>query len=148
MKKPNQYVVFTIDRHRFALRLSDVRRVVRMVELTAVPEAPAFIAGMINVQGELLPVVNTRRRFRLRERDATVNDQLIIATARGRTGALIADSVIGVIEECEESMTATGSVVPGVELVDGMLKTEDGIVLLQDPDVLGLDWRPGTEVAE
>ena len=148
MKKPNQYVVFTIDRHRFALRLSDVRRVVRMVELTAVPEAPAFIAGMINVQGELLPVVNTRRRFRLRERDATVNDQLIIATARGRTGALIADSVIGVIEECEESMTATGNVVPGVELVDGMLKTEDGIVLLQDPDVLGLDWRPGTEVAE
>ena len=148
MKKPNQYVVFTIDRHRFALRLSDVRRVVRMVELTAVPEAPAFIAGMINVQGELLAVVNTRRRFQLREREPGINDQLIIATARGRTVALIADAVVGVIEECAEGMTAAGSVVPGVELVDGMLKTEDGIVLLHDPDTLGLDWQPGAEVVE
>src|SRR6185503_17786366 len=104
---------------RFALHLSDVRRVVRMVELTSVPEAPAFIAGMINVQGELLPVVDTRRRLRLRERESSINDQLIIATARGRTIALIADAVVGVIEECEESMTATGSVVAGVELVDG-----------------------------
>src|SRR6185503_6782634 len=99
MKKPNQYVVFTIDRHRFALRLSDVRRVVRMVELTAVPEAPPFIAGMINVQGELLAVVNLRRRFQLRDREPGINDQLIIATARGRTVALIADAVMGVIEE-------------------------------------------------
>src|SRR5258705_6493692 len=114
MKKANQYVVFAIDRHRFALRLADVRRVVRMVELTAVPEAPAFIAGMINVQGELLPVVNTRRRFRLRERELSVNDQLIIVTAQGRTVALIADAVIGVIEESEQSITPAANVVPGV----------------------------------
>ena len=146
MKKPNQYVVFTIDRHRFALRLSDVGRIVRMVELTAVPDGPAFLAGMINVQGELLPVVNTRRRFRLREREPSINDQLIIATARGRAVALIVDTVIGVIEECEGGITASGNVVPGVELVDGMLNTEDGIVLLHDPDTLGLDWQPGTEV--
>ena len=119
-----------------------------MVELTAVPEAPAFIAGMINVQGELLAVVNMRRRFQLREREPGINDQLIIATARGRTVALIADAVVGVIEECAEGMTAAGSVVPGIELVDGMLKTEDGIVLLHDPDTLGLNWEPGAEVVE
>ena len=146
MKKTNQYVVFAIDGHRFALRLADVRRVVRMVELTAVPEAPAFIAGMINVQGELLPVVNTRRRFRLRERESSITDHLIIATTRGRTVVLIADAVIGVIEESDESITAAEGVVPGIDLVDGMLKTKDGIVLLHDPDSLGLDWRPDVEV--
>ena len=146
MKKTNQYVVFAIDRHRFALRLADVRRVVRMVELTAVPEAPAFIAGMINVQGELLPVVNTRRRFRLRERESSITDHLIIATTRGRTVVLIADAVIGVIEESDESITAAEGVVPGIDLVDGMLKTRDGIVLLHDPDSLGLDWRPDVGV--
>ena len=146
MKKPNQYVVFTVDRHRFALRLAAVRRVVRMVELTAVPEAPAYIAGMINVQGELLPVVNTRRRFRLRERESSITDHLIIATTRGRAVVLIADAVIGVIEESDESITAAESVVPGVDLIDGMLKTRDGIVLLHDPDSLGLDWRPDAEV--
>ena len=148
MKKQTQYVVFTIDRHRFALRLSHVRRIVRMVELTPVPEAPAFIAGMINVQGELLGVVNMRKRLQLREREPGINDQLIIATARGRTMALIADAVVGVIEESEEGMTAVGSVVPGAEVVDGMLKTEEGIVLLHDPGTLGLDWQLGAEVVE
>ena len=148
MKKAHQYVVFAIDRHRFALRLEDVRRVVRMVELTAVPGAPAFIAGMINVQGEFLPVVNTRRRFRLRERELSINDQLIIVSAQGRTVALITDAVIGVIEECEQGITPVANVVPGVDLVDGMLKTETGIVLLHDPDSLGLDWRPGSEVIQ
>jgi len=148
MKKANQYVLFAIDGQRFALRLEDVRRVVRMVQLTAVPEAPSYIAGMINVQGELLPVVNTRRRFRLRERELSINDHLIIATGRGRTVVLIADAVIGVIEEPEESITPAESVIPGVDLVDGMLKTKDGIVLLHDPDTLGLDWRPGVEVIQ
>ena len=119
-----------------------------MVELTAVPEAPAFIAGMINVQGELLPVVNTRRRFRLRERESSITDHLIIATTRGRTVVLIADAVIGVIEESDESITAAEGVVPGIDVVDGMLKTREGIVLLHDPDSLGLDWRPDVEVNE
>ena len=119
-----------------------------MVELTPVPEAPAFMAGMINVQGELLGVVNMRRRLQLRYREPSINDQLIIATAGGRTVALIADSVVGVIEESEEGMTAAGSVAPGVEVVDGMLKTEEGIVLLHDPDTLGLDWQHAAEVVE
>ena len=146
MKKSHQYVVFTIDRNRFALRLSAVKRVVRMVQITTVPDAPPLIAGMINVQGELLPVVNLRRRFQMEERALSINDQLIIASARGRGLALIVDAVVGVIQESDERVTTAGSVVGSSKPVNRMLKTDDGIVLLHDLECLDLEWPPGTEV--
>ena len=116
-----------------------------MVQLSPVAEAPRLIAGMINVQGELLPVVDMRRRFQMAERALSINDQLIIATARGRGLALIVDAVIGVIEESDERVTAAGDVLSGMRSVDRMLKTEDGIVILHDLESLELEWPISTE---
>lgn len=146
MTKSHQYVVFTIDRNRFALHLSAVKRVVRMVQLTPVPEAPRLIAGMVNVQGELLPVVNMRRRFQMVERAVSINDQLIIASAQGRGLVLIVDAVIGVIEESDE--TVTDNVLLTTKSAERMMKTEDGIVILYDLENLDLDWPACTELVQ
>lgn len=148
MNKSHQYVVFTIDRNRFGLLLSAVKRVVRMVQITPVPDAPRLIAGMINVQGELLPVVSMRSRFQMAERALSINDQLIIASARGRGLALIVDAVIGVIEEPDERVTAADNLSLGTNSVDRLLKTEDGIVILYDLESLDFEWPPCTEFVQ
>jgi len=72
-------VVFTLDEQRYALRLSAVERIVRVVEVPPLPKAPEIVLGIVNVQGRVLPVVNIRRRFRLPEREAGLRDQLILA---------------------------------------------------------------------
>ncbi|MBF8302857.1 MAG: cheW40H-4 [Candidatus Dadabacteria bacterium] len=63
MDKLNQLVVLTLDEQRYALHLSAVERIVRVVEVTPLPKAPEIVLGVVNVQGQIIPVINIRKRF-------------------------------------------------------------------------------------
>src|SRR5262245_17537013 len=97
MASLDQYVIFTLDDQRYTLPLLDVERIVSAVYITPLPKAPYIVAGIITVQGRVIPVVNLRRRFRFPERSIEPEDQFIIAQTRYRTVALSVDSVSGVI---------------------------------------------------
>ncbi|MEK6672156.1 MAG: chemotaxis protein CheW [Nitrospirota bacterium] len=79
MKSPVHLVVFRLDDNRFALHLSAVARVIRIVEAVPLPKAPDIVTGVINIQGKIVPVVNIRKRFRIKERAVDINDHMIIA---------------------------------------------------------------------
>ena len=111
---PNQLIIFTLDDQRYGLPLSAVERVVRMVDITPLPQAPDNVLGIINVQGRVIPVINIRRRFRLPERELALTDQLVIARTARRPVALVADAVTGVHEYAEQEAVAAQDILPGV----------------------------------
>jgi purine-binding chemotaxis protein CheW len=129
-----QLLVFSMDAQKYALHLSSVVKVLRMVEITPLPKAPDIVAGVINVHGKVIPVINIRRRFRLPEREVGASDQLIIADTSGRTVALAADSSQGIIERREEEIIPSAEVVPGADYVEGVIKLRDGMVFIHDLD--------------
>lgn len=132
---PNlQLVVFALEDQRYALHLSAVERIVRAVEMTPLPKAPEIVIGVINVQGRIIPVFNIRRRFHLPEREIELSDQLIIANTARRTVALVVDTVDGVIERLSEEVTPADQVLPRIEYVEGIVKLENGLVLIHDLD--------------
>lgn len=140
MGKSVHLVIFNLDEQSYALYLAAVKRIVRLVEITPLPKAPEIVLGILNLQGEIIPVVNIRRRFRLPERETDLNDQLIIAKIQRRTFALAADSVSGVIERPEEDLIAAEKIIPGMEYVEGVIKLEEGIILIHNLDkFLSLD---------
>jgi len=130
--KLNQLIVLTLDEQRYALHLSAVERIVRVVEVTPLPKAPEIVLGVVNVQGQITPVINIRKRFCLPEREMNLSDQLIIAHTSRRTVALVADAVSGVIERSEQEVIAAEKVLPGIEYVEGVVKLEDGMILIHD----------------
>jgi len=134
MNSPNQLIGFSIDEQRYALPLQIVERVVRAVEVTLLPKAPDIVLGVVNMQGRIIPVVNIRRRFGLREREIDLNDQLVIAYSSKRNIAFLADSVSGVIEILEEEVVAAEKILPGLEYIKGIVKQEDGLVHILDID--------------
>lgn len=136
MIKPNRILVFTLDGQSYGLPLDAVERVVRMVEITPLPGAPPFIRGVINFQGEVIPVLDLRLRFGLPERAIELDDQLIITTAAGRKRALLADTTCGVRECTEESFTETADILPDLPFFSGVTKSPDGLILLHDLDSL------------
>jgi hypothetical protein len=77
-------VVFNLDEQQYALHLAAVERIVRVAEITPVPKAPAIVLGVINVQGQVIPVINIRKRFRLPDREMSLSDHLIIARTAKR----------------------------------------------------------------
>ena len=132
---PNlQLVVFALEDQRYALHLSAVERIVRAVEMTPLPKAPEIVIGVINAQGRIIPVFNIRRRFHLPEREIELSDQLIIANTARRTVALVVDTVDGVIERLSEEITPADQVLPRIEYVEGIVKLENGLVLIHDLD--------------
>jgi len=127
-----QLLVFSLDGRRYALAIASVERVVQAVELTPLPGAPAIVAGAIDVEGRILPVLCLRRRLRQPPREIVASDQLLIARIRQRRVALLIDGAQGVIE-CEPSAVADpAAIVPGLEQFQGVLQLPDGLVLIHD----------------
>lgn len=134
MRRSNQLVIFILNEQRYALSLSAIGRILRMVEITPLPKAPEIVLGVINMQGQVLPVVDIRRRFRLPEQEVNLHDLLIIAHTSKRTVALVVDTVSGIIERSEQEVIAAEKILPGMEYVEGVAKLEDGMILIHDLD--------------
>ena len=125
-------VVFSLDDQRYAMALTSVQRSLRVVAITPLPEAPAIVLGIIDLGGVVIPVVDTRKLFNHPPRDVRLSDHLIVASTGRRTVALLVDETRGVIEVSPESHVPAGEIVPGLELVAGAIKLEDGLVLIHD----------------
>jgi len=117
---------------RYALNLSAVERVVQAVEIMPLPKAPPLVLGVINVQGQVIPVVDIRQCFGLPPREITLNDQFILARTHKRRVALLADSVSGIHELKDRELVAVDEVLPGAEFIQGVVKLNDTLILICD----------------
>jgi purine-binding chemotaxis protein CheW len=133
-------VVFLLNGQRYALPLSVVVRIVRAVEVTPLPNAPAIVFGAISLQGNVIPVLNVRKRFQLPEREVGINNQFLIARTERRTVALVVDEAQGMIE-CESSeVIRSNRISPRLEQFQGVVELDDGLVLIHDLETfLSLD---------
>jgi purine-binding chemotaxis protein CheW len=134
MKNPSHLIVFALDRQRYALPLPVVDRVVRMVAITPLPNAPSIVLGVVNFQGLVIPVINMRRRFSLPEREVALTDQLVVAHTSRRPVALVADAVLDVIAGSAQNLIVAENILPKVEYVEGVLKLAGGLIFIHDLD--------------
>ncbi len=125
-------LVFRLGEQRYALPLAAVERIVRAVEVTPLPGAPAIVHGAIDVQGRVQPVLDMRQRFGLPPRDIAPGDQFVLARSAGRAVVLVIDEAQGVIEHPAGNIVGTAQIVPGVAHIQGVVKLEDGLVLIHD----------------
>ncbi|HUW27273.1 MAG TPA: chemotaxis protein CheW [Sulfuriferula sp.] len=130
MEKPDQLLVFALGDQRCALYLPVVDRVVRAVEISPLPKAPDIVLGVVNVHGEVIPVINVRKRFGLPQRDIALTDQLVITHTARRPVALVVDTVTGVVECIARQLVVAEGILPGLEYVQGVAKLKDGLILI------------------
>jgi purine-binding chemotaxis protein CheW len=134
MQSMCQLVVFALDGQRYALPLDTVERVVRMVNVTSLPKAPAIVSGVVNAGGQITPVVNMRKRCRLPERDVALSDQLIVARTARRPLALVVDTVLDVVECPRQDIIPAERILAEMEYVAGVVKLADGMLFIHDLD--------------
>ena len=128
----DQIVTFTIDGLVLALPLFSVRRVIHAVEITNLPKAPDIVTGIINVRGQVIPVVDIRKRIGLRRHEIIPSDDFIIADAGKLDVAIIADAVDGVEVLIPGQLSDAGETLPFAEYLSGVAKTEKGLILIYD----------------
>lgn len=136
-----QLVVFRLEDQRFGVELGRVERVLPMVAVEPFPRAPEIVTGVFAFHGQLVPVMDIRRRFRLPARAPRAADQLLVVRTARRRVALPVDSVEAVLAIEAAEVTAADELVPGLDYVRGVARVpEHGIVFVHDLDAfLSLD---------
>ena len=135
-----QYLTFKLEEEVFALDISKVREVLDFTSITKVPQTPAFMRGVINLRGSVVPVVDMRLKFGMSKTERTVNTCIIIVeiTLEGETTVLgaLADSVQEVIElepEAIEPAPRIGTRLK-TEFIKGMGKRDSRFIMILDID--------------
>lgn len=105
-----------------------------MVEVTPLPKAPEVVLGVIDVQGNILPVVSIRKRFGLAESEGSLSDQLVVADMGTRVVALVVNSVIGILEATAEEITEAQTIIPGAQYVEGIARLQGEILFIHNLD--------------
>ena len=127
-------VVFGLQGQRYALRLAVVERIVAVAQITSLPSVPAIVMGVINIQGRVIAVVDVAKRFGLPKREIELSDRLIIARTARRPVALLVSAVFGVIDCPQSQITAGGRILTHAQYLEGVVKIEDGLVMIHDLD--------------
>jgi purine-binding chemotaxis protein CheW len=122
---------FTIDERPFAIPFSAVDRVIRAVEVSPVPNAPRVIHGIFDYHGRVVPVINLRQRLKMADLPIRVHDVFILADTQKRKIALVADRADGILNPMANDLVRASAVEQGFE-ADGLLRRDDGIVLIYD----------------
>lgn len=127
-----QLVVFVLEKEDFACNISDVREVLKMVRVTPLPRSLDFVEGVINLRGEVIPVLDLRRRFGLQETLRTEKSRIIIVEVESRMVGLIVDSVSEVIRLSNNQIQEAPDHVAGnrTHLIVGVGKIEERLLII------------------
>jgi purine-binding chemotaxis protein CheW len=122
---------FSVEGELHALALESVERVIRAVALRPLPGSPAVIRGIFSLHGRIVPVADPRRRLGLPDRDIGLEDRIIIVRAPMRLLGLLVHGEVDVTECDRAAIVTADSVLSGVDLVEGVGRLPDGLVLIQ-----------------
>lgn len=125
-----QVLLFIIENITCALRLPEVVKVIHAVEVTRLPYAPEIVVGIVNLHGNVVPVVDFRTRFGLKTRRMELSDRLIIAQAKKRMVAILANSVVGVVTLSPSQLDQAKDKIPFIEHISGVAKIDNNMVLI------------------
>jgi len=132
------YLTFKLGEEQFGVHVSQVLNILEMASLTKVPKSPDYMKGVINLRGQVLPVIDTRLKFEMEETEYTNNTCIIVMDLEmeGETvdiGAVV-DEVISVIEIEESQVEPPPSIGANYksDFIHGMAKLEEEFVMLLD----------------
>jgi len=134
MDKELQVVGFRIGRETFGLPISIVREIVRVPDITAVPNAPDYIEGVINLRGRIIPVVDLRKRFGEKSFEVNKKNRIVVVELESRLVGLIVNSASEVLRISPSEIDEPHNVFKEGELnyITGIGKLNGRLVILLD----------------
>ena len=130
----HQLVSFHVGTEEFAIDILGVQEIIRMVELTPVPNAPHYVEGVINLRGKVIPILDLRARFGLPAGDRTKETRIIVVDISNTILGFIVDSVQEVLRLPEDVIEPPPTTGRGgsAEFHKGIGRVEGRILILLD----------------
>ncbi len=134
MEKDLQVVGFRIGNETYGVRISAVREIVRVPEITSVPSAPDLIEGVINLRGKIIPVMDLRKRFGQTQIQPDKKNRILVVELENKLIGLIVNAASEVLKIPPSEIEAPGSVFAEGEsaYVTGVGKLKGRLIILLD----------------
>jgi purine-binding chemotaxis protein CheW len=130
-----QVVIYRLGNERYGVETSQVKEIIRVGEITSIPNAPDYVEGVINLRGQITTIINLRKRFGMEPKDVDNDTRIIVFDHNGSTVGMMVDTVTEVkylsisdIEALPSTITARSE----SKFLKGVGKLPDGLLILVD----------------
>ena len=129
-----QLVSFKIGSEEYGIDILKVQEINRMSNITKVPQAPHFVDGVINLRGKVIPIINTRRKFNLEEKESDKDTRIVVVDINGEVIGLVVDSVNEVLRIANSIVEPPPNVTveSGADYITGVARLDDRLLILLD----------------
>lgn len=129
-----QIVVFQLDKEEYAVEIASIESIIKLQTITKLPHAPEFVVGVTNLRGNIVPVIDLKKKLILPEFTATDASRIIVAIQKDSKVGMIVDSVNQVIEIGDETIEPAPSMSTSVDVkyIKGIIKIDKELIILLD----------------
>ncbi|MGB8062976.1 MAG: chemotaxis protein CheW [Candidatus Sulfotelmatobacter sp.] len=134
MSRELHIVGFQVGRETYGVPITSLHEIVRVPEITAVPDAPDYLEGVINLRGKIVSVMDLRKRFGEKSSTVKRHNRILVVEHAGRLAGLIVDSASEVLKIPADAVEAPPAVFQdgGLNCVTGLGKVGGRLVVLLD----------------
>jgi purine-binding chemotaxis protein CheW len=144
--REGKYLTFCLAGEEYGIGILKIKEIIGMMPITPVPRTPAYVKGVINLRGKVIPVVDLRLKFEMEEMGYTERTCIIVLETRGQLGSVLVGIVVDSVSEVLNIRAADIEEAPAfgarlnTDYILGMAKMNGGIKILLDIDkVLEVD---------
>jgi len=130
-----QLVSFNLEKEEYGINVLMVREIIRMLNITRVPNTPHYVEGVINLRGKVIPIISLRRKFDLMEAEYDKRTRIMVMEVVGELMGFIVDEVSEVIRISEKEIQPPPPVVSSSieqECMAGVINQADRLLVLLD----------------
>lgn len=132
-----QFVIFGLGNEEFGIEISQVREIIRLQNITPVPQSPDFIEGVINLRGQIIAVMDLTKRFSISKGKSSDKSRIVVAEVKGKTMGLIVDEVPEVVRISSANIEPTPEMIGSKihsEFIKGVGKVGKRLIIILDVD--------------
>ncbi|MDR2258003.1 MAG: chemotaxis protein CheW [Treponema sp.] len=138
MAEQNQLVTFQLGEELYGINIMDVKEIVRVQAIRAIPNAPVYVEGIFNLRSEIIPIINLHKRFHLKKVLTSEEDELlsgfIIIDIDGMKLGVIIDRVSRVVTIEKDDIQPPPQMLSGIgaEYIQGVVRQDQGYLIILD----------------
>ncbi|MDR2923290.1 MAG: chemotaxis protein CheW [Treponema sp.] len=138
MADAKQLVTFQLGEELYGINIMDVKEIVRVQTIRAIPNAPTYVEGIFNLRSEIIPIINLHKRFHLKKLASSEEDELlsgfVILDIDGMKLGIIIDRISRVITIEKEDIQPPPQMFSGIgaEYIMGVVRQEEGYLIILD----------------
>jgi purine-binding chemotaxis protein CheW len=132
----NQLISFLIGDEVYGLDILRVKEVIRIREITRLPKAPSFVKGIINLRGDVIPIIDLRDKFGLELQEYAITTRVIVVDVDEKLVGMVVDAASQVVRMPADQIDPPPPIVGGLsaEYIKGVGKLDDRLVILLNID--------------